>query len=102
MITRHDCVKLPARCAQENCVRREWPAHVHSIQPVTRFDSRSDLRCFLDSEQSTLRAMRVQGGDGNARLLNSPTSQFAVRQFDDANNPIALDQLNRFGERYMS
>src|SRR2546423_5304258 len=89
MVTRNHRVELAARCAQENRVRGVRPRHLKSFFAAS-LDRRRDLRRLLDAEQSALRAVRIQSRDGDARTLDAPTLQLAVRQTRDAHDAILL------------
>src|SRR5688572_3299127 len=67
----------------------------------TRINRRHNLRRFFHAEESAFSAVRVEGRDGDTRLLNSPTLQFAVRQIDSAHNAIAFDESDRLCERHV-
>src|ERR1044072_3084088 len=101
MVTRNDPVKLAARGAQEDRGGGKATGDVHVLHTATGFDRRNDLRSLLDAEESSFSPVRVQGGDRQTRAFDPPALQLSVRKMDHTQEPVALDQPDRFRERHV-
>ena len=67
MILRHDDVEFAASSPHEDRIRRERAGNIHP-RSLRLLDRRGDDLDFLAAEQAAFARMRVQPGDGNARL----------------------------------
>ena len=94
----HHQIELALPGPQENRIRRQRPTSWQSVG-AGLLDGRRNLLAVLFSEQSFLARMRIQPGNGNARLLEAQQPHGLVAELDGRPDASGGDLAAGFVER---
>ena len=92
VIEGYDGVEFAGRAAQEDGIGGQWAIGTDALCNCL-LDGGGDFFDLLAPQQAAVSAVRIEGGDGDARLGNAPLSEFAIREAEAGEDAVFGDVL---------